>query len=175
MKKGSLILAVVALGMFLFAGSARALLIEFVDIGEPGMMVTTDNSTDPAHDMGYFIGEFYEGSTFNLLAEAGKIQAQFIPAAHMTVVDLALYDPPGYKTTPEVGWEFTNPIGDGCYGRLDIVWNGVTTSMAIANLSGGGGVKPVDNPHSPEPATLLLLGSGLLGLAGLGRKKFFKK
>jgi hypothetical protein len=27
----------------------------------------------------------------------------------------------------------------------------------------------------PEPASMLLMGSGLIGLAGWGRRKFFKK
>jgi len=45
---------------------------------------------------------------------------------------------------------------------------GGVADFASATLSGN--YAPV-----PEPATMLLLGSGLIGLVGLGRKKFFKK
>jgi len=53
-------------------------------------------------------------------------------------------------------------------GNVDAM--GYHWTMACGNDVVEGGGTPV-----PEPATMLLLGSGLLGLAGLGRKKFFKK
>lgn len=45
-------------------------------------------------------------------------------------------------------------------------------TFAANDNSGWEGV--LDVPAVPEPATMLLLGSGLIGLAGLGRKRMFK-
>jgi hypothetical protein len=50
-------------------------------------------------------------------------------------------------------------------------WNDEGNVGGVAGFIGEMG----DPVGVPEPATMLLLGCGLIGLAGLGRKKFFKK
>ncbi len=62
----------------------------------------------------------------------------------------------------------------GCPSSDDPAPKATTSSVAKrsqvdGDTLGGDGASPV-----PEPATLVLLGSGLVGLAGLGRKKFKK-
>jgi hypothetical protein len=69
-----------------------------------------------------------------------------------------------YNTVSGASWEIQFRFTEGTSGWLD--WDFLRLDESIL----AGEYSPV-----PEPATMFLLGAGILGLAGAGRKKFFKK
>ena len=72
-----------------------------------------------------------------------------------------------YFTTATLTMEFSR-------GTPTLVAGSPYVRMQNVGLNGDGSLKLTGTPV-PEPATMLLLGVGLIGLAGFGRKRILKK
>lgn len=139
-------------GVFLAAGGPTGPAPGALDYTS-GSPTTSDSSYSPLLDQVFFIGD---GLT---LDGSGSTQIFYVPTG-ATVLYLGISDACGYNGAP------------GCYGD-----NSGSFAVSYSDVTVGTAPPPPPPPpgDTPEPSSLALLGTGILGAAGVLRKKLARK
>jgi hypothetical protein len=145
-------------------------------IASSELLASTDNlSGDAGNMLSFSTNAGFNGSAGNGIFTSGFF---IVPAGTTGFMDINV----AAGTTGEIGFVVGSAFSAGSYSfsgtsgwqRVSFSTTGATNEFGFEIFSGGGGSMLVADPTAPtpEPSSLLLLGSGLLGFAPFLRRKF---